>query len=587
MHASVQVKKVLGAYYTPGPVARHVTAMAARAFFLDGGCQAPCKCLRVLDPACGNGEFLVQAIDVACEQARAGVLAPRSRVVLAGIDVNGAAVEGARARLDEAIARCRNVPVDFHVELHHADALALARGGQLRGLFDLVVGNPPYVPWSRIPTRSRQPLEAGEFLGTAFACRPRHADAQPNMYLFFILLARHFLAARGVAAYLLPQEWMHHPRAGPFRQYMLAAFDTISLVDFDPALRLFTGPRDGASTTSMILTLGSRDGHAPARAVQSIHHVSVPGKTIPDVLAVLDGDLPPGHARPPPVPASLPWTGEKGIAATLAAHVSTLDTVSLGDPRCFHVFGGFQPPVNAARSFEIDLKTKDALGDDANGVVFPVVHDARDFRRYAMPDPARFWIVINGVASGPELAISRPRVHALLASRLPGTVDGWWEFPNVRNLDTIRGAREKILCPRTAREPTFSLDRDGFVFKGTNTAITCNDPTLPATYVTGVLNSTLAGIWYGMHGPGYHGRVVHRYEPSMVRRHAIPITRPKASEALAMAAMVGEMIDAVRADDPPRQLRLQAAIDELACSIYDLPTSMRDLVERSSKGGVA
>ena len=121
----VHAKKASGTTYTPPELASFVAGGVADRARLDG---APWSPLRILDPAVGDGELLVQLVAVL--RAR-GVGA----LELLGFDVDGEALEVARKRLS-GLTGCtvRLVCGDF-----------LAEDASKWGVVDAVVANPPYV----------------------------------------------------------------------------------------------------------------------------------------------------------------------------------------------------------------------------------------------------------------------------------------------------------------------------------------------------------------------------------------------------------------------------------------------------------
>ncbi len=114
----VGTRKQLGAWYTPAELVDTVVDGAITHDFVRSRGGRP---IRILDPACGDGRFLVAAAERV--HAAGGI------VECVGSDLDSAAIDLARVALPDA-------------ELHHADALVRAWG---RTPFDLVIGNPPFL----------------------------------------------------------------------------------------------------------------------------------------------------------------------------------------------------------------------------------------------------------------------------------------------------------------------------------------------------------------------------------------------------------------------------------------------------------
>ena len=100
---------------------------------------------------------------------------------------------------------------------------------------------PRNVSWDAIAYRAG--FEAGSYLDGAYACRPNHRDAQPNLYLFFLIRASNLVSVDGVVSFILPHEWLFHNYAQDFRDYLLAHFHRIEIVEFNPDFKVFRGRR--------------------------------------------------------------------------------------------------------------------------------------------------------------------------------------------------------------------------------------------------------------------------------------------------------------------------------------------------------
>jgi N-6 DNA Methylase len=170
-------RKVLGAWYTPPALVAHVLdevldpVLAAR--------SSPAG-LRILDPACGDGRFLMAAAERI--RARFGTVPPGC---LHGVDVDLGAVASARAAVPLAEVRC-------------VDALSGLRASH----FDVVVGNPPFLnQLARATNRGgRSPWGGGPYADTAavFLALALRA-ARPNGGRVGLVLPLSMLSTRDAA----------------------------------------------------------------------------------------------------------------------------------------------------------------------------------------------------------------------------------------------------------------------------------------------------------------------------------------------------------------------------------------------------
>ncbi|MGH7165901.1 MAG: N-6 DNA methylase, partial [Nitrospiraceae bacterium] len=150
-----RIRAALGEFYTPDWLAELVLNEAGYAGDPSQG---------LLDPACGSGTFLVQALRRVGGNGREGRGEPRSEKAdrllqalgsIAGFDLNPVAVEAARANVVLTLAPilgALNAPVRLPVWCCDA-VLTPPTLGSPR--FDLVVGNPPWIRWGRLTQQYR------------------------------------------------------------------------------------------------------------------------------------------------------------------------------------------------------------------------------------------------------------------------------------------------------------------------------------------------------------------------------------------------------------------------------------------------
>ena len=213
-----------GEYYTPDWLARRL--LDAVGYCGDSG-------RRLLDPACGSGTFLCEAV------AKLIAGPPSDRIVgnrremvdrvlhsVAGIDVNPVAVWTARANL---LASLRGLIDQAPAELpiFVADSiLAPPTTGVFGRPFDFVVGNPPWIAWDRLPAGYRdatKPLWSHYGLFSLGGAAARHGGAKKDLSMLMVYVAAdRYLSPDGRLAMVLPQIALQSAGSGDgFRRFVL------------------------------------------------------------------------------------------------------------------------------------------------------------------------------------------------------------------------------------------------------------------------------------------------------------------------------------------------------------------------------
>jgi adenine-specific DNA-methyltransferase len=202
-------RKQLGAFYTPPEIARYVSNWAIR---------NPMD--RVLEPSCGEAEFLIAASRRLATLERSLFTFKSS---LTGIEVNPAAANRAIQRLTTA-----NVAADIRIG-NFFDYSVDER-------FDAVVGNPPYIRYQ-------------QFAGTMRAKALRSALAEgvalnglSSSWAAFVVQCSRLLTSDGRLGLVLPAELLTVNYAGPVRDYLLRRFARIQMITFEQ--RVFSNAQE-------------------------------------------------------------------------------------------------------------------------------------------------------------------------------------------------------------------------------------------------------------------------------------------------------------------------------------------------------
>lgn len=226
----------LGIFYTP-PAAVDYIVEQTLGPLVEGRSPRDVMRLRIVDPACGCGAFLLGAYRWLCrhiEQALRREITPNQRRNLArrlhGIDLDPLAVGLSREALSKAAGIAPQSLID---NIRHGDAL-LDHDDWFRGQFDAVLMNPPYVNIRRL-TRDR-----GAAVAEAYRKRYRCARGAFDLYPLFIERAAAALRSDGRLGAIVPNKLATLDYASPCRELLLRS-GTIDLLADVSRLRLFRG----------------------------------------------------------------------------------------------------------------------------------------------------------------------------------------------------------------------------------------------------------------------------------------------------------------------------------------------------------
>lgn len=236
----VERRRLLGAYYTPEPLADTLTRWA-----LAPGAGT------VLDPSFGGCAFLDAATSVLADQ---GVANPNRLVY--GVDVDPSCMDYVSASESLLAENC--VVSDFFELMP----------GDLRGApFRAVVGNPPFVRhhWFKGPTRHAAMRAAAD----AGVSVPETASA----WAYFLVHAMRFIADGGRLTMLVPEALLQADYAVAIRDAVAARFRSVRLIHLRD--RLFDGTRE-----SVVVVAASGFGKRGSMSVESVQHADDLGRAL-------------------------------------------------------------------------------------------------------------------------------------------------------------------------------------------------------------------------------------------------------------------------------------------------------------------
>jgi hypothetical protein len=227
-----------GVYYTPVPVVRYICRSTMEVLLgirLIEVPKRPAECrseiirildkLRVIDPACGCGAFLIGMFHELLEWNRILKTSQSAEKIananLFGIDLDDLAIHTTRIRLALAVQSAPDMSQarDQFEHIAVGDALSPKSSGDFDEMFDLVVTNPPFGVTVSADLRDR-----------FFDCElegPQSKDA----YGLFILRCFQLLRPGGVGSLLVSDTWRTIRRHRPLRKRLVQHSTVHRLID--------------------------------------------------------------------------------------------------------------------------------------------------------------------------------------------------------------------------------------------------------------------------------------------------------------------------------------------------------------------
>jgi adenine-specific DNA-methyltransferase len=189
-------KKLLGQIYTPLFVVEKILRDTGfyKGDFVDK---------KILDPACGDGRFLVPIVQHIIKTSPPETVKSRLSKIT-GWDIDPAAIEKCRNNLNELV---QDLPVKIKWNLLQKDALQEFDSKQK---FDLIVGNPPYIRIQHLPVEQRKYIQ-----DIYTFCRSGSTDA----YIAFFQMATSILKKNGLCGFITPNSYITSETGRPLRAY--------------------------------------------------------------------------------------------------------------------------------------------------------------------------------------------------------------------------------------------------------------------------------------------------------------------------------------------------------------------------------
>lgn len=548
------------------------------------------KSIRVLDPACGSGAFLVAAYDTLgreYERINAELVDLRGGAQielfdleksvlnnnLFGIDLNSESVEITRLSLWLKTAQYgrRLTYLDSNIkwgdsivkdpELSHV-AFDWARGQMARTFldastdpdaaaidahwregFDVVLGNPPYIR-HELFTRLK------EHLGKSYEAYNGMAD----IYVYFFERGLSVLKPRGRLGFIVANKWLRAGYAAPLRQLLAKRTEIATLVDFGHA-PIF----QDADAFPCVITLRKL---AEGEEVAADHEVSVTAFPRSELEKIEIAEYVASHqyAVPQKRLDEQAWSLEPAGAEALYRKIKA-GGVPLATFAQKKIYRGLMTGYNNAYLIDTSTRNEILKAEPSAADFIKKYLRGQDIGRWSQ-DWVGLWVILlksSGDQAWPWAALAEPEAEKCFAKTYPAlfarfkpmeaalrkrTDKGrfWWELRSCAYYDEF--AAPKIIYQEIQFHPSYGLDRDGYFLNNKGFFLGHDDAWLLA-----VLNSPL--LWW--HNWRYLGHMKDEaLNPAAVKMEQLPIAAPDDTSRRIAEEVVPQLVTFVKEDNETR-----------------------------------
>ena len=585
--AKKERRKEHGIYYTPKFITDYIVRETVGRFLQENaGYPDKLHNIKILDPACGSGSFLIRAYDELLKYHANELKKPVNKLDqwerlpiltnnIFGVDLDKQAIEITRLNLLlRSLAHREPLPF-LGDNIKQGNSLISGNEEELekyfgagwknqhpfnwqdefsgimnKGGFDIVIGNPPYI-------RQEQLSEFKPLWQKGFECY----DGVADIYVYFFERGLQLLKDDGFLAYISPNKYFRSGYGKKLREFLGTRTTIEQIIDFGDA-PVF----DAITYSSIIVLRKSSPGKNKTRIFtwNPVEHIEKFSAIVESNSSTIDQEELTADG----------WRLESKSTLRLLEKLK-----KAGKPLGEYVNGKFYYGIKTGlnEAFVVNQSTRDGLitkHPSSVEVLKPLLR-GRDVKRWIV-EPQNLWLIFtrHGVDIQRYPAIEnylaqykKQLMPGVQGGRKPGSYE-WYEIQ-----DNIAYWQEfeqpKIIYPNICKRNEFAWDDKGY-YTNQKAFIIPN----ASKYLLGILNSTVVTFLFDKRlaklQNGY-------YEPSSIFMKDFPIpvsTKPEAIETLV------NKILSTKAKDPKADVsKLEHQIDQLVYQLYGLTKEEIAIIE--------
>lgn len=198
---------------------------------------------KIMEPSFGDGAFLLEIvsrfISIAKQHGEIHIETLLNTYIY-GIEKEEVFVSEAKQKLNELLKKEGLLPIPW-THLYHADTTDIYT--HFVGMFDYVVGNPPYVRIHNLSESVREKMNEMMFM-----------KGNTDLYMAFYEMGLAMLKENGILSFITPNSFLKNTSQANFREYLITHSLVNSIFDFKSS-KVF----ENADTYTCICTLTNEE----------------------------------------------------------------------------------------------------------------------------------------------------------------------------------------------------------------------------------------------------------------------------------------------------------------------------------------